>query len=357
MSLDENINENQQRNQLGRHQCFAKKSISYSEDSDDDNVPINKLPSKQSRDAPKGRDAQKAEASTKKSKDESSSKGKLKDDDEYHDPVNEDNAPKEKKPKDQKKDDVGGGGELVPVKNGTFIYDESKEYGATAEIGMKLPCCVKGCPNQRTRLFYDVQPSDDVQQSEKSIITRDFCARHFRNHYDSLSAAQQVEHDNAKQQLMQELNAKIVRMNLSKDQMLSGKLRFLCMDANLSIARFVPKSRGEGMALLDYRAVADIVGVPPEDMYKRLTRDYDAKPDKKMLHPKKPGTKRRRLPGAFDRPVVLYLKGFNATDPPPGLSREYLDNKNKKARERRAEKTAAKKRKMDNEYDSDDDSD
>jgi hypothetical protein len=41
----------------------------------------------------------------------------------------------------------------------------------------------------------------------------------------------------------------------------------------------------------------------------------------------------------------------------PGLCREYLDKKNKKAREDRAEKTAAKKRKMDNEYDSDDDSD
>lgn len=215
-----------------------------------------------------------------------------------------------------------------------------------------MTCCVRGCSRVKFQTFFDVQ-------SDNSIVTRDFCARHFRNHYDSLSAAQQVEHDNAKQRLMQELNAKIVRMNLPKEQMLSGKLQILCKDAHLSIARFVPKSRGEGMALLDYKAVADIVGVPPEDMYKRLTRDYGAKPDKKMLYPKKPGAKRapNRLPGAFDRPVVLYLKGFNATDPPPGLCREYLDNKNKKARERRAEKTAAKKRKMDNEYDSDDDSD
>jgi hypothetical protein len=158
---------------------------------------------------------------------------------------------------------------------------------------------------------------------------------------------------------MQELNNKMARINFPREQMLSGKLQQLCNDANLSIARFIPKSRGEGMALLDYKAVADIVDVPPEDMYKRLTRDYAAKPDEKMLYPKKPGAKRapNRLPGAFDRPVVLYLKGFNATDPPPGLSREYLDKKNKKAREDRAEKTAAKKRKMDNEYDSDDDSD
>ena len=148
--------------------------------------------------------------------------------------------------------------------------------------------------------------------------------------------------------------------NLWTGKRLSDAIQGLCLNPRLGFMRVIPAKRGGGFVCGDWSELTRIIGTKKQKranrkdtsaeqtLYNVLTNKYDFKPHPSMTRPKKAGAKfaPRILPGALEKPVILFHKDFTQTSV-PGFSQKYLANERAAARKRR-------QRSKSNEEDSDD---
>ena len=237
-----------------------------------------------------------------------------------------------------------------------LLFQDAHEYGSSSykidENGERRTCDIVGCSCPSHQAFW--------HKDENSLIAAVVvCSSHYRTFHGSLSPEKQKETDLLRESMKSELSKKL-GSNLWTGKRLSDAIQGLCLNPRLGFMRVIPAKRGGGFVCGDWSELTRIIGTKKQKranrkdtsaeqtLYNVLTNKYDFKPHPSMTRPKKAGAKfaPRILPGALEKPVILFHKDFTQTSV-PGFSQKYLANERAAARKRR-------QRSKSNEEDSDD---